>query len=86
MFVYRTTEGLQGDRMVSMERMQQVMRYWRDATTSRGPETRASRRSLLSASGRNQMVRIGTVMQQGVLQLVKGDRKRRLSDHHPRMD
>jgi hypothetical protein len=56
--------------MVSLERMQQIMRNRRDATTQRGVKACQTRRSIVSPLGGDEMVRIGTLLQQRVLQVL----------------
>lgn len=69
-FCCRPPTRLQGDRMVGVERVQQVMRNRRDAAAQGSPEAREEGRPSLSTAGGDEVVRFGEVMQQGVFQLV----------------
>lgn len=68
---FRATSRLQGERLVAMERVQQILRNRRNDTAPRGDETCKARRAALSASSGDEVVRVGAFVQQGILQLVE---------------
>lgn len=67
---FRTPTRLPCQRVVIVERLQQILRHRRNAEAQGSAQAREARRAALPAPGRDQMVRIGAVLQQRVLQLV----------------
>lgn len=67
---FRAPARLPRQRVVSVEPVQQILRHRRNAEAQGSAEAREARRTTLPAPGRDQVVRIGAVLQQRVLQLV----------------
>lgn len=70
-FIYRSPTRLPSIRLVSMERMQQILRYRWDAASKGSCQACPKGRPSLSTVSRNKMVRFGEILQQRIFQLVK---------------
>ena len=71
----RSAPGLPRERVVPLEHLQQVLRDRRDAEAQRGAKARQTRRPPLPPLSRDEMVRLGSLLQQGVLQVLGSCRR-----------